>query len=203
MCNKHEQIFDAQIFIIKLRNDSSWRHKYLRGIHWSTKYDLCAHGMRYIIFRVFFSAESISGLCFSQHVKFCEIFWVKFFFEKSNRMIKGCKKIFKREAKHGFNAFFNAEFIECFVFLISYTVPEIIKRTRIKSFYKKSYNQLNIIYFLVNCVSLSFFLTQKNFEKKFIVPDVTVLTLFTLFFSFESFCASCTVLKNNNQDSTS
>ena len=40
--------------------------------------------------------------------------------------MKGCKKFSKRKKIHNFDAFFNAESIESFVFSISYTVPEII-----------------------------------------------------------------------------
>ena len=64
-------------------------------------------------------------------------------------MIKGYTKIFKPKAIHDFDALFNAKSIECFVFSISYTVPEIIfkklEKTRkvlkyllaVKLFYKK------------------------------------------------------------------
>ena len=86
-------------------------------------------------------------------------------------MIKGCKNFFKWNAIHDFDVFFNAKSVDCFVFSIFHTVPEIIKKTRKKCFYKKPYIRLNIIYFLVNCESFSFFDAEK-ISKKFIVPAV-------------------------------
>ena len=41
-------------------------------------------------------------------------------------MIKWWKKSFKWESMHNFDAIFNAESIDCFVFPIPYTAPEII-----------------------------------------------------------------------------
>ena len=43
-------------------------------------------------------------------------------------MIKGRKKLFKQKVIHNFNSLFNAESIDCFVFSISYIVPETIKK---------------------------------------------------------------------------
>ena len=44
-------------------------------------------------------------------------------------MIKGCGKLFKRKAIHDFDVFFNAKPIDCFVFSVSYKVPEVIKKS--------------------------------------------------------------------------
>ena len=54
---------------------------------------------------------------FSQHVMFLRFFEFKFFRKIANRMIKICKKIFKRKAIHDFNEFFNAESIDFFWFM--------------------------------------------------------------------------------------
>ena len=52
-------------------------------LHWSTKYDLCVHRMKYIISRVVFCAESKSDLCFLLARQVFKIHSGKFFFEKS------------------------------------------------------------------------------------------------------------------------
>ena len=54
-------------------------------------------------------------------------------------MIKRCKKIFKRKEIHDFDAIFYAKLVDCFVFWISYTIPEIIEKNTKKWFYKKPY----------------------------------------------------------------
>ena len=45
-------------------------------------------------------------------------------------MIKGCKIFFKRKAMHDNNAVLNLESIHFFVFSISYTISEIIKKLK-------------------------------------------------------------------------
>ena len=47
-------------------------------------------------------------------------------------MIKGCKIFFKRKSIYDFDAFLNAESIDCFIFLISYTAPEMTKKNKKK-----------------------------------------------------------------------
>ena len=47
-------------------------------------------------------------------------------------MMKGCNKFFKRNAIHDFNAFFNAESIDCF-FDILYSSWDYLKKTIKKS----------------------------------------------------------------------
>ena len=54
-------------------------------------------------------------------------------------MIKGCTNFFKWKAIHDFDAFFNAEFIDCFIFSISCTVPEIILKKLKKKHYKNGF----------------------------------------------------------------
>ena len=43
-------------------------------------------------------------------------------------MIKVCKKFFELKSIHDSDTLFNVESIVCFIFSISYTVPEILKR---------------------------------------------------------------------------
>ena len=55
--------FPAKIYDTKkILNNKIVRFKKTYKL-WSTKYDLCVHGMRYIISRVVFCAESKSGIC--------------------------------------------------------------------------------------------------------------------------------------------
>ena len=84
-------------------------------------------------------------------------------------MVKGCRNFFKRKIIHDFDALFNAESIDSFVFSISYT-----KKNTKKWFYKKPHIYLNVIYFLVNCIPISYFLDGEKISKKFIVPTATV-----------------------------
>ena len=58
------------------------------------KSDFCAHGMRYVIFRVVFYTESESGLHFFPENQVFEIFLINFFFEKSQIMRQNIKKFF-------------------------------------------------------------------------------------------------------------
>ena len=117
-------------------------------------------------------------LFFSQHVRFLRFFELPFFWKITNCMIKGCKQFFKQKAIHDFDAFFNKESIDCFVFSISYTVPKIIGKNYWKT-RKKMVLQITLylteyhLFFSQLHVILSFFDAEKNY-KKFIVPAATV-----------------------------
>ena len=43
-------------------------------------------------------------------------------------MVKGCRKFVKRKTIHDFDAFFNEQSIDYFIFSISDTVPQIIEK---------------------------------------------------------------------------
>ena len=64
------------------------------------KSDLRAYGMRYVIFRIVFYAESESGLHFAPKHQVFEIFVIKFFFWKiTNHEIKYCKIVYVPPAR--------------------------------------------------------------------------------------------------------
>ena len=136
------------------------------------------HGMRYIIFRVVFCAESKPCPCFSQHVRFLRFVELYFCLKNYKLYQKSCKKLFKRRETHDFDAFLNAESINCSVFSVSYTIPEIIEEKYSKKHEKmvlqKTSYALNIIYFAVNCMWFSSFFDAEKISRKLIVPAVTV-----------------------------
>ena len=87
-------------------------------LDWSTKYDLCVHGRRYIIPRVVFCAEFKSGMFFQAY----QVFELNIFSKNHKSYDRRVSKIFfKRKKIQDLDAFLNAASINCFILDILYS----------------------------------------------------------------------------------